>query len=496
MAPQTFNPHRPTFDSRKSTLSVINLDSDDDKSDGDQTLTGDEFRDRFITPTPPSSQRPVQTKQDPEDDPHFKEQASLQYGGSTLKAGKTVELGDGDFIRMTMILQHRDTQVYSLRGLRFRRIRPLDDVLDYTLNEVVLLLRNDTADPRTITRQSTETVALHQIVRVRAMVKTNQLFPALSCGQSDASMGRDWTKNHSRLVCRWQFWYFSKNEGFLQALAEDACDSDYGVDSQGLRHTFRGNTTRGGSSANWLAGEEAFDKEEREGDNMIDLTIEAGPKQRYTFGDCYCCAGGASRGAKAARLHNIFGFDNNQAALTSFALNFFGAQCYCVDVYDLIKTLMDDFKVDVLHMSPPCKTYSPAHTRPGKNDETNEATFLATEELIKKTKPRIVTLEETFGLTRTLENQSWFKALLRMFSRLGFSSRWKVFDLCDYGLPQPRKRPIMVASWYVTICCTASGSRLIMKQQVLESRFLAFLSLRIVKQPTNTSFPSESHLPL
>lgn len=190
-----------------------------------------------------------------------------------------------------------------------------------------------------------------------------------------------------------------------------------------------------------ILGEQAFDN------NVIDLTVR--PKQQYAFGDGYCCAGGASRGAKAARLSIVWGFDNNEAALKSYALNFSGAYCYCVDAYDLIKTLMDDFKVDVLHISPPCKTYSPAHTRPGRNDEVNEATFLATEELIKRIKPRIVTLEETFGLTRTLDNQLWFKALLRMFSRLGFSCRWKVFDLCDYGLPQPRKRLILVASWYV-----------------------------------------------
>jgi len=250
MAPRNSDPSLRTFDPCQSTSSVINVESDDD-SDGDQTLTGDEFRDRFITPTPSFSRRPMQTIQDPEDDPRLQEKASLQYGGSTLKAGKTVELYDGDFVRITMILQHRDTQVYSLRGLRFRRIRPLDDVLEYALNEVVLLLKNNTTDYRTVTRQSTETVALPQIVRIREMVKTNQLFPALSCGQSDAHMGRDWTRRHSRLVCRWQFWYLNKNEGFLQALTQDACNGDYGVDSQGLRHTFRGYTTRGGSSANF-----------------------------------------------------------------------------------------------------------------------------------------------------------------------------------------------------------------------------------------------------
>lgn len=87
------------------------------------------------------------------------------------------------------------------------------------------------------------------------------------------------------------------------------------------------------------------------------------------------------------------------------------------------------------------------HTRPGQNDELNQATFSAVTELINKVKPRIVTLEETFGLTRQVDTLPWFTAMIQMFTKLGFSVRWKVFNLCDFGLPQPRKRLIIFASW-------------------------------------------------
>ena len=89
----------------------------------------------------------------------------------------------------------------------------------------------------------------------------------------------------------------------------------------------------------------------------------------------------------------------------------------------------EDNKTDVLHISPPCPPFSPLHTRPFPNDEQNQAAFLATEELIKKTKPRIVTLEQTFSLIRTRENRTWFSAMIQVFTKLGFSVRWRVFNL-------------------------------------------------------------------
>ena len=107
----------------------------------------------------------------------------------------------------------------------------------------------------------------------------------------------------------------------------------------------------------------------------------------------------------------------------------------------------EDFQVDVLHLSPPCQTFSPYHVHQGKNDELNQATFFAIEELLKKVKPRIVTLEETFGLSRMLKHQDWLNAMIQIFTKLGFSIRWRVFNLCDFGLPQPRKRLFVVASW-------------------------------------------------
>ena len=85
-------------------------------------------------------------------------------------------------------------------------------------------------------------------------------------------------------------------------------------------------------------------------------------RRYYTFGDAFCGADGTSRGAKGAMLKVLWGFDYNPATIESFAKNFTDARCWAIAAHKFITVDFEDFKVDVLHMSPPCQTFSPAHT--------------------------------------------------------------------------------------------------------------------------------------
>lgn len=169
-------------------------------------------------------------------------------------------------------------------------------------------------------------------------------------------------------------------------------------------------------------------------------------KQRYTFGDAFCGAGGASRGAKSAGFRVEWGFDFDFAAIESYRLNFYNAQCIVAWAHHFVElTVGDENKVDILHISPPCQVFSWAHTVNGKDDEMNSATFFAVEELVKRTKPRVVTLENTSGLA--ILHPLWLNKAIQFFTGLGFSIRWKIMNFAEYGLPQARKRLIIFASW-------------------------------------------------
>lgn len=436
------------FDFGTGEPNIVDLDQDyDDDSDG--TLLGDEFNERFVNPTPDIvfvSAVPSNTAF-----PHdIQRLDAWSFDGRTYKPGKTVEFLDGDFLRITAIIPNHATQLVSLKGLKFRRNKDLGGLLEFKLNEVTMLLEFEKTDIRDVYYQSVKIVQLSDVLRIRKLVVTNQLFPAFSFRQADPnyrSQGKDFIMETGQLVCRTRHLLVCKNEGYLRMHNDKEADEGYAIDDEEMRRIFRGETIKGGACKEWLTGEKSFDRNERARCGNIlppDCDLH---KPRYKFADAFCGAGGASRGAKAAGLRVDWGYDYDPAAIDSYRRNFYGTRCEAVAVHEFVMVLTEDFKVDILHLSPPCHPFSPAHTRPGQNDELNQATFLAITELINKVKPRIVTLEETFGLTRQVDNMPWFTAMIQMFTKLGFSVRWKVFNLCDFGLPQPRKRLIIFASW-------------------------------------------------
>ncbi|KAL8711090.1 MAG: hypothetical protein Q9220_004471 [cf. Caloplaca sp. 1 TL-2023] len=381
--------------------------------------------------------------------------------GKTYKQGKTVELRDGDFLRIEEVVEDRTNGRKSLRGHRMRRISRYQGLFDRQLNELVWIREEESNHTQAF---SNETAELCSVIRIRDVVKTNAPYPAYSYKEDPTNVGRsrDFVREHGRLVCRWKMTVsyrpLNKNrkwdEKSLERLRENEADTDVRLEDVHLRRRWRGTTNKGGSCADWLPGEQEFDAKEHrlnQGVEMFQFTSErrippAGQsRSRYTFGDAFCGAGGASRGAKAAGLRVDWGFDFDPAAIASYARNFYAARCEAVPADTFVSILTECFKIDVLHLSPSCQPYSPAHTRPGKNDEMNQATLFAIEEIIKKTKPRIVTLENTFGLIERWPD--WFKAMIRFFTSLGFSVRWRVLNLALYGLPQARKRLVVIASW-------------------------------------------------
>ena len=166
--------------------------------------------------------------------------------------------------------------------------------------------------------------------------------------------------------------------------------------------------------------------------------------QQYTFGDCFCGAGGMARGARDAGLDVSWGFDFNQHACETYEMNFPEARVYNKWAHE-IPSLTECFKVDICHLSPPCQFFSPAHTVMGKDDDMNTASLFAINELLKKAKPRVVTLEQTSGLISG--HELYFNAVIQIFVTLGFSIRWRVMNCADFGLPQRRSRIFMIASW-------------------------------------------------
>ena len=67
--------------------------------------------------------------------------------GARVKVGDTVELIDGDFLRVALIIEILSTGKLYLRGNQFRRACRLEGMATKSINEVLMLVEHDLDDP-------------------------------------------------------------------------------------------------------------------------------------------------------------------------------------------------------------------------------------------------------------------------------------------------------------------------------------------------------------
>ena len=166
--------------------------------------------------------------------------------------------------------------------------------------------------------------------------------------------------------------------------------------------------------------------------------------ESYTFGDAFCGGGGVSRGAENAGLLPSWGFDSDEDAMEVYKANFgsFQTECLPISASDfLIHASKQGYGVDVVHASPPCQRF--VSMNPSKPDERDYENIDTVAQLLKTTKPRILTIEEVFEFGST----PLFDRLLCGILGQGYSVRWKIANCCDFGVPQKRRRRlILIAS--------------------------------------------------
>jgi DNA (cytosine-5)-methyltransferase 1 len=151
-----------------------------------------------------------------------------------------------------------------------------------------------------------------------------------------------------------------------------------------------------------------------------------------------------------AGLSILWGLDKDSNSGKTWRSNFPSAKHYEMWANEFI-ALDEPSKhmiTDILHLSPPCQVWSPVHTVPGRDDEQNFTSLFACEEVLKKARPRIVTLEQTFGILHPKFSHA-FNALIQTFTFYGYSISWQLVELQRWGLPQRRHRLIILAAGYV-----------------------------------------------
>ena len=165
--------------------------------------------------------------------------------------------------------------------------------------------------------------------------------------------------------------------------------------------------------------------------------------------DCFCGAGGLSIGFEKAGFDVIYAFDIDEASIKTYTHNpkYHHGQAFVRDIYKVTKRSIEEDlghelgKIDVMIGGPPCQGFS-VQRRGDDNDPRNNL-ILEYCRLIKEITPQFFVLENVGGLMST-RGKPYVKTLLDTLSAAGYAIQMKKVTASDFGVPQDRKRVIIV----------------------------------------------------
>jgi DNA (cytosine-5)-methyltransferase 1 len=166
--------------------------------------------------------------------------------------------------------------------------------------------------------------------------------------------------------------------------------------------------------------------------------------------DLFCGAGGLTHGLKAAGFHVLSAVELDPIACESYRLNHKEVRLIEGDISKVTaRTLLPRrtnkrTRLDLLAACPPCQGFSAIRTRNGGQrvrDKQNDLIFEVLR-LTRSLNPRTVMLENVPGLVRNKR----FKLFVKGLNRAGYYVVWDVLNTKDYGVPQSRRRLILLAA--------------------------------------------------
>lgn len=175
-----------------------------------------------------------------------------------------------------------------------------------------------------------------------------------------------------------------------------------------------------------------------------------------TLIDLFCGCGGFSLGLKNAGFQILAAIDFNKEAINVYKKNFPNERnVLCRDLTkfppESLAWILSTSKVDVIAGGPPCQGFSTVRKRDGSNNgprliEDNRR-FLYREFLryVEFFKPKIFIMENVLGI-KTAECGKYYRCVQAEARKLGYRVHGIVISGADYGVPQKRKRQLIIGT--------------------------------------------------
>ncbi|MBE6343827.1 MAG: DNA cytosine methyltransferase [Lentimicrobiaceae bacterium] len=185
--------------------------------------------------------------------------------------------------------------------------------------------------------------------------------------------------------------------------------------------------------------------------------------KEYTVIDLFAGCGGLSLGLYQAGWQGLFAIEKNEFAFATLKANLIDKKKHFAwpdwlpqtahDINEVLNNYSQQLKnlrcnVDLVAGGPPCQGFSMAGKRM-KDDVRNQLIFSYIK-FIKLVQPKMILFENVKGFTYAFNKKNrdgvepYSQIVIRALEGLGYNVKPHVIDFSDYGVPQRRKRFILV----------------------------------------------------
>jgi len=164
--------------------------------------------------------------------------------------------------------------------------------------------------------------------------------------------------------------------------------------------------------------------------------------------DLFCGIGGLTHGLIKEGLDVVAGIDNDSSCKFGYEYNN-KAKFISKDILQVSAEEIDQLfgkrerTIRVLAGCAPCQPFSRLNLKQITREQLEPLEKFA--RLIKETLPDIVSMENVSGLANT-EKYPIFKTFINTLEENGYNYKYEIVNVSEYGIPQSRKRLVLLAS--------------------------------------------------
>ena len=168
-------------------------------------------------------------------------------------------------------------------------------------------------------------------------------------------------------------------------------------------------------------------------------------RKKYKVLDLFCGCGGISEGFSLAGFEIAGGIDFNEYATATFKHNFAKAIVHNIDISIFPDDQIDKEygNVDVIVGGPPCQGFSSANRWQKEKEDPRNKLFFEYIRFVQRIHPKVIMIENVRGLL-SRDNGYAIKRIQEILGAAEYNISFQVLDASDYGVPQNRKRAIIV----------------------------------------------------